>query len=224
MVSQIILTLLFLIGITLLLVFNEMVYRRLGITGEFTRKFAHMTGTLATISFPYLFDDHWYVLFLAIVFFVILFFSRATHHLKSIHDIHRVSIGSYLLPMAIYLTFLVSYRLESTLLFVLPVLILAICDPIAGILGINITTYNHRIVIFSKKLKKTWVGSTSFFISAFLISVIALYLNRSSFTLATFYLALSIALISTLAEMFSWKGSDNLLIPMSVVAVIVLFG
>jgi phytol kinase len=223
--NQVIITVIFLVGIFLLLLFNEMVYKRLGITGEFTRKFAHMTGTLSTISFPYLYSDHWYVLFLAIIFFILLFVSkRSRRHLRSIHDINRNSIGSYLLPIAIYLTFLVSFKLESKLLFILPMLVLAICDPMAGILGINITTHNHQIVIFKKKLQKTWLGSLSFFISCFLISIIALYLYNLSFNLQTFYLAIIIAFVGTLAEMFSWKGSDNLFVPMSVMIVLLIAG
>ncbi|MGM0622333.1 MAG: diacylglycerol/polyprenol kinase family protein, partial [Bacteroidota bacterium] len=101
---QIGLTIIFLIGFALLLTFNEMVYRRLQLTGEITRKFAHFSATLSTITFPYLFDDHWYVLALAIIFFILLFISRHRTYLKSIHDIKRISVGSYLLPVSIYLT------------------------------------------------------------------------------------------------------------------------
>ena len=223
MLNQLILTGLFLIGISLLLVFNEMVYRRLGLTGEITRKFAHLTGTLSTISFPYLFNDHWYVLFLAVVFFSILLISQRTRQLKSIHDIKRPSVGSYLLPAAIYLVFLISFLMGNRLYFILPMLVLAICDPVAGILGINITTHNHQIVIFNKKLQKTWLGSLSFFISCFLISTVSLYLYFTYFDLRTFYLALLISLVGTIVEVISWKGSDNLFVPVSVLLVLILF-
>lgn len=224
MTTQLILTGLFLIGIFLLLVFNEIVYRRLGITGEFTRKFAHMTGTLSTILFPYIFNDHWYVFFLALTFFILLFISRNSSYLRSIHDISRPSMGSYLLPAAIYLTFLIAFHQQNRMLFILPMLILAICDPLAGMLGINITTHNHQIRIFSKKLNKTWLGSVSFFISSFLISTVALYLHHTYFNLQIFSLALAIAIIGTLAEMFSWKGSDNLFVPLSVLVVLYYWG
>ncbi len=220
MTTQLILTGLFLIGIFLLLVFNEMVYRRLDLTGEFTRKFAHLTGTLSTILFPYIFNDHWYVLFLASAFFVLLFLSRNSSYLGSIHDIKRPSMGSYLLPAAIYITFFISFEQQNRMLFILPMLILAICDPLAGMLGINITTHNHQIRIFSRKLNKTWLGSLSFFISSFLISIIALYLSHTYFNLQIFTLAMVIAIVGTLAEMFSWKGSDNLFVPLSVLAVL----
>ncbi len=221
--NQLALTFIFLIAIISLLVFTELIYRRLGLKGEVTRKIAHFTATLSTITFPYLFTDHWYVLGLAVFFFVVLFISRHGTQLKSIHDITRKSVGSYLLPVSIYLTFLISYKLDNRLYFILPILILAISDPAAGIMGINMKTFNHRIKIFGYKLNKTFLGSSTFFISSLIISIIALYFNRVVFDLKTFWLALGIALVSTLVEMFSWRGNDNLFIPMSVVLMLVLF-
>ena len=223
MINQIALTFIYLIAITLLLVFTEIIYRRLRVKGEVTRKFAHFTATLSTITFPYLFDDHLYVLFMAIIFFLILYISRNGVQLKSIHDIERVSVGSYLLPVAIYLTFLISFNFNERLFFILPILILAICDPIAGILGLEVQKYNHKIRIFGWKLKKTWLGSVSFLISSFMISIIALYFNRMVLDLKTFWLALGIAVIATLAELISWRGSDNLFIPMSVLLMLLIF-
>jgi len=216
------LTVIFLMAFLLLLTFNELVYRRLGLKGEITRKFAHFSATLSTITFPYLFDDHWYVLALAVIFFILLFVSRNQAYLRSIHGIERVSIGSYLLPVAIYLTFLVSHLLNDRFLFILPILILAICDPVAGILGINLQQYNHKIRIFKWKLQKTWLGSLSFFISCFIISIIALYFNQLELGLKTLLTALIISFVSTIAELLSWKGTDNLLIPMSVLIILVL--
>jgi len=112
--------------------------------------------------------------------------------------------------------------MDNRFLFILPVLVLAICDPIAGILGINLEQYNHKIKIFSWKLQKTWLGSLSFFISCLIISIIALYFNQQNFTLKTFWLALVISFVSTITEMLSWRGTDNLVIPMSVLIVLLI--
>lgn len=221
--NQLALTFIFLIAISFLLVATELIYRRLGLTGEITRKFAHFTATLSTITFPYLFDDHWYVLALSVFFFVVLFLSRHGTNLKSIHDISRKSIGSYLLPVSIYITFLISLLIGNKFVFILPMLILAISDPLAGILGINLKNYNHKIKLFGFKTNKTWLGSGSFLVSSFIISIIALYFNRMVFDAKTFWLALSIAVLGTLAEMLSGWGTDNLTIPMSVLLLLVLF-
>lgn len=221
--NQLALTLIFLIAILLLLVFNELAYRRFGSAGEVSRKFAHFAGTLTTITFPYLFSDHWYVLMLAIFFFILLFASRKSKLLKSIHGIDRKSVGSYLLPFSIYLTYLIAHLLGNKFLFILPMLVLAICDPIAGILGLNLKKNNHNIYIFGYRMKKTLLGSGSFLVSCFIISVLALYFHRMVFDLKVFLLALGIAVVSTLSELFSWRGTDNLAIPLSVLLMLVLF-
>jgi phytol kinase len=221
--NQIVLAIIFLIAFNLLLVFSELIYRRLGLKGEITRKFVHFTATLSTIPFPYLFDNKWIVLALVIYFLVLLILSHHRKQLRSIHDIERASYGTYLLPVALYLVFLLSLHYENKFFFILPILVLAICDPIAGILGLNMQSYNHNIKVFNKKLKKTWLGSSSFLVSCFLTSIIALYFNRMVFDAKTFWLALSIAVVSTLAELISWKGSDNLFIPLSVLLMLILF-
>ena len=190
--NQIALMIIFLVAISFLLVATELIYRRLGLKGEITRKFAHFTATLSTITFPYLFDDHWYVLALSSFFFVVLFVSRHGTNLKSIHDISRKSIGSYLLPVSIYVTFLISLLIGNKFMFILPMLILAVSDPLAGILGINLKNYNHKIKLFGYTTNKTWLGSGSFLFSSLMISIIALYFNRMVFDIKTFWLALSI--------------------------------
>lgn len=212
----------YLIGIVILLAFNELNYRRLNIKGEITRKFAHFTATLAVIPFPYIFTSHWYVFVLALLFFIGLFVTQFSKQLKSIHDIERKSIGSYLLPLSIYLTFLISYHMENKFIYILPMLILAICDPMAAILGINIKKYNGRIKLFGHKLNKTWLGTGAFLLTSFIISIIALYFHLELFNMRTFGLALAIAVTSSLAELISWRGSDNLTIPLSIVLVLVV--
>jgi dolichol kinase len=219
----IVLSFIYLIGIGLLLIFNELVYRRFHPTGEITRKFAHFASVLATVPFPYIFPSHWYILVLALLFAGILFFTRNGKQLKSIHDVKRKSIGSYLLPLSIYIVFLISNLTNNKFIYILPMLILAISDPMAAILGINIKAYNGRIKLFGKKLNKTWLGSGAFLVSSFVISLIALYFHRGIFDLKAFWLALTIGIVTTLAELISWRGSDNISIPLSAVAVLVLF-
>jgi phytol kinase len=218
----VVLSFVYLIGIALLLAFNELNYRRLNLRGEVTRKFAHFAATLATIPFPYIFPSHWYILVLASLFFAALFITQYTNLLKSIHDVERRSIGSFLLPLSIYITFLISNLTGNKFYYILPMLILAVCDPMAALLGINIKKYNGRIKLFGHKFNKTWLGSGAFLITSFVISIIALYFHRELFDLKTFWLALVVAIVSTLAEFFSWRGSDNLSIPISVVLILVL--
>jgi len=221
--NTITLTILYFIAIILLLAFNELNYRMFKMKGEVTRKFAHFAATLAVVPFPYIFDNHWYILVLALIFFAALFVTQRIKQLNSIHDIQRKSMGSYLLPLAIYSTFLLSNKLDNKFIYILPMLILAISDPMAAIVGMSLTKNNHKIVIFGIRTKKSLFGSGAFLISSFIISILALYFNRGIFDLKTFWLALLIAFVSTLSELISWRGSDNLTIPWSVALILLAF-
>ena len=221
--NTIIIAFIYFIGITLLLVFNEIIYRKLKIKGEISRKFAHFVSTLSTVPFPYIFSSHWFVLILASIFFLVLFITQNGTQLKSIHDINRKSIGSYLLPLSIYITFLISELAGSKLIYILPMLILAISDPMAAIVGMSLEKYNHRIKIFGIDTKKSMFGSGAFFISSLVICLIALYFNRENFDVTTIGLSLAVAVAGTLGEMFSWRGSDNLSVPLSVILILTIF-
>ncbi len=223
MANIVVLSVIYLVGIILLLAFNELNYRRLKIKGEITRKFAHFTTTLAVVPFPYVFTSHWYILILALFFFAALYLTQHLKQLNSIHDIGRKSVGSYLLPISIYITFLISFKLENKFVFILPMLILSVCDPMAAILGMSVKKNNKRINLFGIKTNKTLIGSGAFLVTAFIISLIALYFHRNIFDLKTFWLASLVAITGTLAELISWRGSDNLTIPLSVALVLVLF-
>jgi dolichol kinase len=219
----IVLSFIYLTGISLLLVANELFYRRLNPPGEITRKLAHFTSLLATVPFPYIFPSHWYVLVLAVLFAAVLFITRRGKLLKSIHDIDRRSMGSYLLPISVYVTFLGADLVDNKIMYILPILILAVCDPLAAILGINIKNHNHNIRLCGMQLNKTWLGTGAFLSSSFIISLIALFYFRGVFDLKTFWLALLVAVVTMLAELISWRGSDNLSIPLSALLVLQLF-
>lgn len=210
-------------AIILLLAFNELNYRKLNVAGEVTRKFAHFTATIAVVPFPYIFDSHLYVLVLAIIFFLTLMVTQLAKQLNSIHEIQRKSIGSYLLPLSIYLTFLISVRQDDKFLFILPILILGISDPMAAIVGMSMRKNNHKIRIFGIKTNKSVFGSATFFLSSLVISLIALYFNRGVFDVKTFWLALLVTFTGTIAEFVSWRGSDNLSIPLSVAFILLVF-
>ena len=223
MSNIIVLAFIYLIGISLLLIFNELVYRRLNAKGEITRKFAHFASLLATIPFPYIFPSQWYVLVLAFLFAAVLFFTRNGKQLRSIHDVERKSVGSYLLPITIYTLFLIYTLSGNKLLYILPILILSICDPMAAILGINIKSFNGRVKIFGRKLNKTWLGSGAFLLTSFIISLIVLYFHFRIFNFEMLWLAIVLAIVTTFAELISSRGFDNLSIPLSAVLVLTIY-
>lgn len=210
--SQLIYTLIYLVGFYCIIQLSEFIYHKFSVNAEVTRKIAHVLCCLSSLSFLFLFHSHWYVLIIGIAFSLLLFMSKRNGMYSSIDLVERKSIGSYLLPISIYLIFLISELANDKLYFVLPLLILGISDPMAGLVG---TSYKkaRQIKLFSVIFQKTYIGSLTFFILTFVLTV--LVINASDFSgQNSLFLGFYFALTLTLVEIVSNKGVDNLTVPL----------
>lgn len=219
MKEQIIITAL--LGLSFLVLFGiaELLYHYGKVKAEITRKTVHIGTGILTLLFPVLLESHWSVLFLCSSFALILFISLKYNLLKSINAIGRKSHGSISYPIAVYVCFCFyswfhKHRPEAGngyILFYLPILILAICDPIAALCGRRWPYGTYRV----KKETKTLLGSSLFFVSAFFISfMLFLLLNNTEHAiLQTIIASTLIALTTTVTEAICTKGTDNLFIP-----------
>jgi dolichol kinase len=107
--------------------------------------------------------------------------------------------------------------------FILPTLILAVSDPLAGLAGYIFREGNPKIVLFSRQLNKTIYGSSTFFVSSFVLSLAAMSINSHHLGGETFMAALFMASATTVTEMLSPGGTDNITVPMMVILVLSLY-
>ena len=219
---QIIFTILFLIGFITILFFAEFLYKKNDVKSEYTRKFAHVFATLSSLSFVLIFQSHWYVLFLGLTFFFILYIGKKNNKFKSIDSVERKTGGSYLLPIAIYIMFYISDVFDTTLYFILPILILGISDPLAGIFGTYFKQKTRVIKLGKHLFNKTIIGSTAFFISTFFLTFITLYFFGFSIQ-NILILAILISLTDTFVEIISSKGIDNITVPLITFLILFLY-
>jgi phytol kinase len=208
---------------------GELLYHVAKIQAEYTRKLIHVGTGLLTLFFP-VFEDHWYVLLLCSLFAVILTLSKKFNFLKSINAIDRKSHGSISYPLAVYATFLFyrygyidhwSGNYERQIAFYyIPILTLAICDPLAALLGKRFPIRSYTV----GEGKKSFGGSFAFFISAALICFIMLYggLAGTHPLFSALIISVVIAATTTLAEAVSRNGFDNLTIPGTAMLVLYL--
>jgi len=202
----------------------EILYHKVKVNVELTRKLVHFGTGILTLLFPILLNSHWYVLFLCASFAVILLLSLKYNLLQSINAIERKSWGSLLYPLAVYLTYLFyTYSpngSQNLAYFYLPILILAICDPIAALVGKSFPYKKFKI----GKDSKTVSGCTGFFVSCLILSIgVILYFNPSfNFTVENIGFILVLAMATMLTEALSGRGIDNLTIPACVMLVIYL--
>jgi len=210
---QLVYCFLFFLCFVLILVFCEFLYKK-GIHAEYTRKIAHSLSTLLCLSVPFCFSSHWYALLFVIGAFSMLYIGHKKQLLNSIHSVDRKTYGAYLLPVSIGITYYVSLLLQNNLFFILPVMVLAISDPLACCFG---KIYRSKIL----KSGKTVMGTSVFFLSTLIICS-AILLNQSMGIRAV-GIALGISIITSGVELISPNGSDNLTIPLSTIASLMLF-
>lgn len=207
------------VGFLALFALAEVLFYKTKMKAEQTRKLVHSGTGLLTMLFPVFLVSHWQVLFLCSSFLGILLLSQKFDLLRSINGVDRKTHGSILFPIIVYSSFLVAEWHQDLLMFYLPILILAISDPLAALLG---KKFPHGKYVFLGH-QKTLVGSSAFFLSAFAISAVALYSTPIMHSLSNFSMAFTIATIACVTEALCKNGYDNLTIPVAVMVTLNLF-
>jgi len=208
------------LSLAFLLLFGlaELLHHFFRINAEWTRKIVHLCTGVFALSFLFLLDNHWWVLLMSISFLGLLTLSMKFNFLKSINGVDRITRGSLLFPVVVYGCFLVYDHYDHLLFYYLPLLILAICDPVAAYVGKNWPWKKYHIRTYTKTLS----GSLGFLAFALLVSWTLLSSLANSDFSTNFILAIGIALATTVAEAVSNKGYDNLTIPIAAVLVLLL--
>lgn len=179
---------------------------------ETQRKTIHLGLGLYALTFPIIFTETWEVIALCSLAAMIMLGVRVVPGLSgnlgsALHGVNRESFGELLFPVSIALLFFLSKG--EVVLYVLPLLILVLCDAFAAVVGV---AYG-RISFVIEKGKKSIEGSVMFFLTAWILAMIALLLLTDIPRTQVIYSAVIIAGLGTLLEGISWKGLDNLLIP-----------
>ena len=221
MIMSIDLKMISLIVVILLVLFTitELLYHKRGYKGEITRKLAHVATGVLSMFFPFMLQSHWSLLLLSGSFLLLLQASKYMGILKSINDVVRVSHGSILFPVSVYTCFLAYQHFQSLLFYLLPIMILTICDPLSALIGRKykwkrIHTFGH-----SKDLS----GTMAFFLLALIIAgLFLLNFTQASFLSVTF-MGVTLASLCALVELISHSGLDNLSIPYILLFLLYLF-
>lgn len=205
----------------LLFIIAELLYHRANIDAEYTRKLVHAGTGLLTLGFPLYFHSAWQVIIICLLFLVILVASRKLNMLRSINDVPRQTEGSILYPVIVIIVFLFYDYMQQVdsrnlVYFYLPILIMAISDPVAALAG---NRFNGKR---TAKNRKTLAGSLAFAFTSFLISLMLLSLFIDLNFYQTLAWSIAIATLTALAERISSRGWDNFTIPLTAMAMLYL--
>ncbi|MGD9680721.1 MAG: diacylglycerol/polyprenol kinase family protein [Candidatus Obscuribacterales bacterium] len=183
-----------------------------GSNSESIRKTLHIFMGTLTLSFPWLFQAPWPVVALSIfasLFICLVKVSNMKAWAPVVCARGRSSIGEICFPLSVGLVFLLAGGDRS--LYMIPVAILTFADAGSALIGMR---FGRRRFHTADGIKTT-EGSLAFALIAFVATTMILSLTTGPLPAAQcLALAGIVALIAMLFEAISWKGLDNLLVPL----------
>lgn len=186
---------------------------RLAWTAELQRKCVHVATGLYALSFPLIFADRWPVLLLVAVSLCVMLALRAglIGGLGStVHGVERKSFGDMLLALSVGVLFLRSAG--QPILYVLPLAVLTLSDAAAALVG---TRYGRRLYEVEAGTKSV-EGTVMFFLVTWILGLVLLLLMTDIGRPNVVILSLVIAAFGAQIEADSWRGLDNLFVPIGI--------
>jgi len=182
------------------------------LSAELSRKAVHVGMGLICLSFPWLFHENWPVIILAILAVAGLAAVRLVSPLRRqvgsvMGGVERQSLGEFYFPIAVATVFLLARG--DTLLYTIPVLTLTIADSVGALVGVRYGFARYR----TDEGLKSAEGSVAFFTAAFLSCHVPLLLFSQAGRAETLLIGLTSGFLVMLLEAISWRGQDNLIIP-----------
>jgi len=172
----------------------ESLVRRRGWRHETTRRIAHVLACLYAIA-SHAALPLWLFVLACSLFVLALVISRRMKVLTSVHTTRRASLGEVYLPVGIIISALAGALAADDAVFLATILVLALADVAAGVTGDLLRSES-----------KTRLGSLAFF------AVSLLVVQACGFGVL---LSLAVALVATLVERVSSRGTDNLTVPLA---------
>lgn len=187
--------------------------RRCALTPELSRKIMHLALGASALAFPWLFHSSWPPVVVAAMTIGVLVVLRTGALGREagtvVHGIARRSEGDLYFPIAAALAFALARG--DTLVYSIPLLTLSLADSVAAAVGrrygrTHYPTLDHRA-------RKSVEGSLAFFVVAFLTTCVSLAAGASMPPIDALLIAAVFAIHVTLIEAASWRGLDNLFVP-----------
>lgn len=194
-----------------------------GFSAELQRKFVHVGTGLYALTLPWLFPDRWPVYMLVGVTLIVMLILRipavATVGIGStLHGVDRRSYGDMLLAVAVGLCLF--FAEDQLVLYVLPIAVLTLADAAAALAG---TTYGQRFFRVEDG-QKSLEGCVVFFAVTLVLSMGCLMAMTSYAPVNIILLSLMVAGFGTLVEAVSWRGFDNLFLPLGILVFLASHG
>jgi len=184
---------------------------RFFLSAESQRKAVHVGVGLHAMLLPLLLTEHGFLVFAALAAGALLVLripGIASEGIgASLHSVQRRSWGDFLFLVAVSLLFVLSAG--NPALYTLPIAVLTLSDAAAALVG---TEYG-RLRFGGEDRIKSVEGSATFFVVTWITTVIILLLETDIPRENVLLLATLVGAFATYVEAASWRGLDNLFVP-----------
>lgn len=199
-------------GILALMAMVRFSASKFGIAPEIQRKTVHVSVGIASLFFLLVFSGPLPVFILIACTIAIMLAMRRrkvqTNGIGSvIHSVSRPSYGEIYLALSI--AFLFFRSADNPVLYVLPLLVVTLSDTASALIG---TSYG-RLRFAVKDGTKSIEGVVAFFTVTWMCAMIVLLLMSDTARLNVIIISFLIAAFCALVEADSWRGLDNLFVP-----------
>jgi dolichol kinase len=196
------------IGIVLLL--SEYLWRKKLIKGERARKFIHILAGIWMAFWPFYlpFDG---IFILGCVALTFLLYSRYTQLFGAIYAVKRRTYGELFYALTLIIC---SYYGQEPWIFTVSLLLLALADGGAAVIGKNLGTNNEYKVFGKNNLKKSMAGTIAFVFFAYITIFVGALVGGDEVIFSNIVMTLLVLpIVATILENISPYGSDNLFTP-----------
>jgi phytol kinase len=189
--------------------------RRYAWSAELQRKCVHVATGLYALTLPLTFSERWPVLVLIGVAGAVMLVLRQPRFAKAglgsaLHGVERTSYGELLLALSV--GFIFCFSIDRPVLFVLPITVLTLSDAAAAMIG---TRYGRRLFAVEAGTKSL-EGVAAFFLVTWIVAMVVLLTMTDIGRVNVALLSLAIAAFGALVEADSWRGFDNLFVPVGI--------
>lgn len=202
-----------LLPVALILITSEILWRKKILQGERARKFIHILAGVYIAFWPFYipFDG---IFVLGCIALTLVIYSRYTQLFHAIYSIKRKTYGDILYAVAIVFC---SYFGQEPWVFTVSILILALADGGAAVVGKSLGNNNEYQVFGLNSLNKSIAGTLTFIVFTYVCLLVGYALGGSIVINENLFVILfTVPVVSAILENTMPYGFDNLATPVFV--------
>ena len=180
---------------------------------ELVRKLFHIGGGLLSLSLPWLFDSLIPVLLTSGAIAALFIAMRKVPLLRDgvgqvLLGVKRNTVGEFCYVASVCLLFWLTHG--NKLLYSVPLLVLAIADASAALIG----EQYGKLPLHKGGDRKSYEGAAAFALATFFCVHVPVLLSGQSGRLESLLIAAGVGVMVMMAEVAAWWGIDNIIIPL----------